>query len=55
MQTMNLGLKLSWSFNDHCTVDFAYERYLMRGLDDTTPSDAYSDADVFTLGLKLSR
>lgn len=55
MQTMNLGLKLSWSFNDHCTVDFAYERYLMRGLDDTTPSDAYSDADVFTIGLKLSR
>ena len=55
MQTMNLGLKLSWSFNDHYSVDFAYERYLMRGLDDTTPSDAYSDADVFTLGLKLSR
>lgn len=55
LQTVNLGLKLTYTVNDHCSVDFSYERYLMRGLDDTTPSDAYSDADVFTIGLKLSR
>ncbi|MCU0791916.1 MAG: DUF3570 domain-containing protein [Opitutaceae bacterium] len=54
LQTVNLGLKLSYTFNPHCSVDFAYERYLMSGLDSDTPSDAYSDADVLTAGLKLS-
>lgn len=55
LETLNLGLKLAWIINDHFTVDFAYERYLMNGLDGTTPSAAYCDANVFTFGLKLSR
>jgi hypothetical protein len=55
METFNLGLKASWIINDHCTLDVAYERYLMRGLDHVTPADAYSDANVFTIGFKLSR
>ena len=55
METMNLGLKLSWIINDHCSLDVAYERYVMRGLDNVTPSSAYVDANVFTFGFKLSR
>ncbi len=55
METINLGLKISWIFNPHCSVDFSVERYLMRGLDDVTPSAAYGDANVITFGLKLSR
>ncbi|MFA6286260.1 MAG: DUF6850 family outer membrane beta-barrel protein [Opitutaceae bacterium] len=55
METMNLGLKLSWIINDHCSLDVAYERYLMRGLDNVTPTSAYVDANVFTVGFKLSR
>ncbi len=54
METFNLGLKLSYEINRHCSADIAYERYLMRGLDNQTPSSAYADADVFTVGLKLS-
>ena len=55
METITLGLKLSWIFNPHCSVDFALERYLMHGLDGVTPSAAYSDANILTFGLKLSR
>lgn len=55
METVNLGVKASWIINDHCTLDVAYERYLMRGLDNETPSGAYADANVFTVGFKLSR
>lgn len=55
LETVNLGLKLSWIINDHCSIDAAYERYLMRGLDNVTPARAYSDANVFTVGIKLSR
>jgi hypothetical protein len=55
LETFNLGVKLSWIINDHCSLDVAYERYLMNGLDRATPSSAYADADVFTVGFKLSR
>ena len=55
METVNLGVKASWIINDHCSLDIAYERYLMRGLDHVTHQDAYSDANVVTFGFKLSR
>jgi hypothetical protein len=55
METITLGLKVTWVINPHCSVDFAFDRYLMQGLDEVTPSAAYSDANVITLGLKLSR
>jgi hypothetical protein len=55
METVNFGAKISYIINDHCSLDFAYERYLMRGLDHVTHQDAYPDANTFTLGFKLSR
>ncbi len=55
MQTTTLGMKATFSVNDHLSVDFAYERYLARGLDGATSESAYADADVFTIGMKLSR
>lgn len=55
METITLGLKVSWIFNAHCSVDVSLERYLMQGLDDVTPSGVYSDANIITFGLKLSR
>lgn len=55
METITLGLKASWVFNPYCSVDFSLERYLMHGLDGITPSAAYSDANVITFGLRLSR
>ena len=55
METTTLGLKAAYALNDHVSIDFAYERYLMRGLDDATPRGAYADADVFTVGMKFSR
>ncbi len=55
LETVNLGLKLGYIINDHCSLDFAYERYLMHGLDGDTPQSAYSSANVFTIGFKLSR
>ena len=55
METATLGLKATYAINDHLSVDLAYERYLMRGLDDVTPRGAYTDADVFTVGMKFSR
>lgn len=55
METTTLGLKATCTVNDHLSIDFAYERYLMRGLDGSTPESAYADADVFTVGMKLSR
>ena len=54
METFTLGLKASWVFNPHCSVDASLERYLMHGLDGATPSAAYSDANIITFGLKLS-
>ncbi len=55
LETLNVGLKASWIINPHFTVDAALERYFMHGLDGFTPTATYSDANVITFGLKLSR
>ena len=55
METANLGVKLSYIINDHASLDFTYERYLMRGLDHVTPQDAYTNANTLTFGIKISR
>ena len=55
MQTVDWGLKLVWKIKPWMSVDAAYDRYTSRGLDHLTPQDAYSKANVFTLGFKLSR
>lgn len=55
METTTFGLKATLIVDTQLSIDFAYERYLMRGLDGATPESAYSDADVFTVGMKFSR
>ena len=55
METVTLGLKVIWNVRPWLAVDAAVERYLVRGLDGETPQGVYSDANVVTLGLKLSR
>lgn len=54
MDTLNLGLKLTWKIKPWIAVDVAFDRYSSRGLDWVTPSGAYSKANTFTVGLKLT-
>lgn len=54
METKSFGLKATLIVDTRLSVDFAYDRYLMRGLDGETPKNAYPDADVFTIGMKFS-
>jgi len=50
MQTLNLGLKLRWQATEQLAFDLLVERYTLRGLDHVTSSEAYSKANVITLG-----
>jgi len=55
MRTLTYGLKLIWEIRPWLSIDIAAERYLSTGRDKLTPQDAYADARILTLGLKLSR
>ncbi|MBI2496792.1 MAG: DUF3570 domain-containing protein [Opitutae bacterium] len=55
MQTVDVGLKVVWKIRPWLEVDAACNRYVMRGLDHVTPSDAYNRANTFTVGIKLTR
>jgi hypothetical protein len=55
MQTINLGLKVVWKITGWLSIDGCYERYLMRGLDHVTPQGEYTNANTFTVGVKLTR
>ena len=54
LQTMTAGVSLSWKVVDHFYVEASYERYIMQGLDGQTPQDVYPNANVFTVGARLS-
>ena len=45
------GLKVVYSHTDWLSLDAAYERYVMSGNDDSTPSAAYPKAHVLNLGI----
>ena len=47
------GLKLTWRFYKHASLDAAYMRYVMQGLDGKTSESAYPSANVFTIGARL--
>jgi hypothetical protein len=49
------GIKVIWKITAWLSIDAAYDRYLMRGLDHVTPQDAYPNANTFTVGFKLTR
>jgi hypothetical protein len=54
MQTLDAGLKVVWKIKPWLEVDAAYNRYVSRGLDHITPQDAFSQANTYTFGLKIS-
>ncbi|MFI5335403.1 MAG: DUF3570 domain-containing protein [Opitutales bacterium] len=55
MDTLDLGLKLTWKIKRWLAIDVSYDRYTTRGLDGITPQDAYYKANNFIVGVKLSR
>jgi hypothetical protein len=55
LQTINAGLKVVWKITTWLSIDAAYERYVMRGLDHLTPQDEFIKANTFTIGVKLTR
>ena len=55
MQTIDAGIKVIWKITAWFSIDAAYDRYLMRGLDHITPQAEYVNANTFTVGVKLTR
>ncbi len=55
MATLNLGLQIVWKIRPWISLDAAYDRFSSRGLDGITPRSAYSTANTYTIGLKLTR
>lgn len=47
------GLKLTWRFYKHASLDAGYLRYAMAGLDGKTSQTAYPSANIFTIGARL--
>ena len=51
----SFGLRLRYQPSENFTLSAAYERYLMNGADDdSAPSGAYPDANIFTIGARLN-
>lgn len=51
LETWTMGLGVSVMLRDWISVEAAYKRYVMNGLDRVTPGGSYPSAHVFTLGL----
>ncbi|MFM8879593.1 MAG: DUF3570 domain-containing protein [Verrucomicrobiota bacterium] len=51
LQTWTFGVGVHWQLHEHVSIDLAYKRYLMQGLDGVTLSSAYPQANVFTMGV----
>ncbi len=54
LNSVDLGIKLTWRLSSRVSADVAYDRYTTRGLDHITPQDVYSKARILTAGLKIS-
>lgn len=54
LETWIYGLKVIWSPSDSVSLDATYERYHMAGRDGVTAGSAFADADVVTVGFRLS-
>jgi len=55
MSTLSVGLQVTWKIRPWIALDAAYDRYTSRGSDGVTPQAAYSKANTFTVGLRISR
>jgi uncharacterized protein DUF3570 len=53
METFTFGLEASARVTDWLTLDLAYKRYEMRGLDGVTSQSAYPKANIVTVGARL--
>ena len=53
METFTFGIELSGKITDWLTLDLAYKRYDMRGLDGVTSQSAYPKANIVTVGARL--
>jgi len=53
METFTFGIEASAHLTDWLTLDLAYRRYEMRGLDGVTSQSAYPKANVVTVGARL--
>jgi hypothetical protein len=53
LASLTPGVQVVWKVTDNLTFDAAYRRYSMWGRDGTTSDEAYPDANVFSVGLKL--
>lgn len=53
LEAFTLGVAARIQVGEHVTLDLAYKRYEMRGLDHATPGAAYPSANVFTVGCGL--
>lgn len=49
--TCGIGARVKWG--EHFTIDLAYKRYEMHGLDGVSPQAVYPSANVFTIGCGL--
>jgi hypothetical protein len=53
METFTFGVEASARVTDWLTLDLAYKRYEMRGLDGVTSQSAYPKANILTVGARL--
>ena len=53
METFTFGIEASARVTDWLTLDLAYKRYDMRGLDGVTSQSAYPKANIVTVGARV--
>lgn len=53
MNTFTYGIGATWKIKDRVSLDAAYKRYDMQGLDGKTSAKAYPTADVWTVGMRV--
>jgi hypothetical protein len=53
MNTFTYGIGITWKIKDRISLDAAYKRYDMQGLDNVTSGSAYPTANVWTVGLRV--
>jgi hypothetical protein len=53
METFTMGIELNANVTDWLTLDVAYKRYAMRGLDGVTSQSAYPTANVVQVGARV--
>ncbi len=53
LETFTYGVGISWKIKNRVSLDLAYKRYEMVGMDNKTSSSAYPTANVFTGGFRI--